>query len=176
MEPENLKKLSTAKQSKKIRPLRLVILLAIMAILLTVFLSLRSEQLNSDLQIAVQMSDEKKVKDLLSWGADANRLVSRSRGAPTNFWELIDHVLHPEKSLASTKSILVIACTVGNPNIVRELLAHGADKGYISIDGRTPLHYAANKQNSKVLDVLLEKGCKPDVKDKKGRRQSTMRR
>ena len=36
-------------------------------------------------------------------------------------------------------------------------------------DGRTPLHYAAVKQGSKALVVLLESGLNPNVQDKKGR-------
>ena len=55
-------------------------------------------------------------------------------------------------------------------NIVRMLLAKGADVGATDVDGRTPLHIAcAGKEDrSKLIEILLENGAEAEWQDNEG--------
>ncbi len=125
--------------------------------------------MNNELQTAIQSNDEKQVKHLLFWGADANLIMNT---IPIGSMSLKDKEYarkYPNTKFPSKKPILIMACISGNATIVSELIKHGANKNYRMPDGRTPLHYAAIKSDSGALSILLESGMKPDVTDNIGR-------
>ena len=139
------------------------------ALLLALVVIFLRTQINHELLTAVQADDEKQVKHLLFWGADANQIMS---SVPIGSMSLTDKeyaIKYPNTKFPSKKPILIMACISGNPTIVSELIKHGANKNYRMPDGRTPLHYAAIKSDSGALRVLLDSGMKPDVADNSGR-------
>eukprot|EP00055_Hartaetosiga_balthica_P007824 m.27578 g.27578 ORF g.27578 m.27578 type:complete len:1085 (+) comp5957_c0_seq1:54-3308(+) len=69
-----------------------------------------------------------------------------SRGANVNYQE-------PE----AKSSPLHDAAFSGNPVMMLLLLEHGADAGIEDVDGRLPLHWAADNPNSEVVTLMLQK-------------------
>jgi len=51
-------------------------------------------------------------------------------------------------------------------NIISLLLKHGADINQRSSDGRSPLLWAAFKNNTKLIEFLIENGADVTVEDK----------
>ena len=60
------------------------------------------------------------------------------------------------------------ACLVGDPEIVRLLLQHGADATQPNDDGNTPLHAAAFLGHAKVVELLLEQGADASAANRDG--------
>ncbi|XP_067668072.1 serine/threonine-protein phosphatase 6 regulatory ankyrin repeat subunit A-like [Haliotis asinina] len=68
------------------------------------------------------------------------------------------------------RNILHAACLSDNIDIVEDLLSHGiADIESGDSVGRTPVMYAAEKGNRKVVDLLVSKGCNLSIVDDLGR-------
>jgi len=65
---------------------------------------------------------------------------------------------------------LMRACFVGNITIVEILLKSSSiDLNIQDSDGQTALHKAYESGNFECVKLLLEKGAKIDIRDKKGR-------
>ncbi|KAH0526549.1 hypothetical protein TsFJ059_009852 [Trichoderma semiorbis] len=62
---------------------------------------------------------------------------------------------------------LLRAIDGGHENIVRILLARGANSGYIAGTFRTPLLFAAQKGHKSIVKLLLDNGAKVDFRDEK---------
>ena len=162
-------RVETKNQPAKSKRTRLFFLVSLLFVVSVIFVVLRREQTNQEMLLAVQMGEPSKLDSTLKWGADPNRLVGKSNVAPRSLMDLIDALLHPEKNPYSSRPVLIAACTVGNTEVVRVLLKHGANKNYIMTDRRTPLHFAAARSKSPVIRVLLEYKADFNLKDKLGR-------
>jgi cytohesin len=55
------------------------------------------------------------------------------------------------------------------PEVIRLLLAAGADPNAVDFEGATPLMYAAKVERPEVLRALLAAGADPDAQDAQGR-------
>lgn len=55
-----------------------------------------------------------------------------------------------------------IACEKGHADVTEYLLAHDADVEARDQSGNTPLHIAAQNQQTKVVQILLDAGTDPD--------------
>lgn len=62
---------------------------------------------------------------------------------------------------------LLRAIDGGHENIVKILLARGANSGYIAGTFRTPLLFAVQKGHKSIVKLLLDNGAKVDFKDEK---------
>jgi len=93
---------------------------------------------------AVQGFDHKRVKELLSRGADPN--------AVGNFG------MRP----------LHLAVYVGNREAAEILLNHGADPNARDLAGGTPLHWAVAGGFPDIVELLLERGADPNARDNAG--------
>lgn len=60
------------------------------------------------------------------------------------------------------------ATFLGYKNIVVILMKHGADVNQCSENGRTPLMWAAYRNNFRTMDFLLENGADTSIRDKTG--------
>jgi len=101
-------------------------------------------QMSRELFRAVQSFDHKRVKELLSRGADPN--------AVGNFG------MRP----------LHLAVYVGNREAAEILLNHGADPNIRDTAGGTPLHWAVVGGFPDIVELLLERGADPNAKDNAG--------
>ena len=101
-------------------------------------------QMSKELFKAVQNFDHKRVKELLSRGADPN--------AVGNFG------MRP----------LHLAVYIGDIESARLLLDHGADLNIKDMAGGTPLHWAVAGGFPDIVELLLERGADPNAKDNAG--------
>ena len=63
---------------------------------------------------------------------------------------------------------LMIACSAGNIEIVKELIGSGADINRPNINGQTVLHYAASKSHFEICELLLNSKANVNSQDKYG--------
>ncbi|XP_002708672.1 ankyrin repeat domain-containing protein 49 [Oryctolagus cuniculus] len=92
---------------------------------------------------------EKDPSKLLLWAAEKNRLTT------------VQRILSEKASLVNTRdedqyTPLHRAAYSGHLDIVRELIAQGADVHAVTVDGWTPLHSACKWNNASVASFLLQ--------------------
>ena len=63
---------------------------------------------------------------------------------------------------------LHVASHFGHQNMIRFLLAHGADVNALTTQGYTPLHQAAQQGHQQVIHQLLEQKASPNLVTKQG--------
>lgn len=61
------------------------------------------------------------------------------------------------------RSDLHLACLMGHPAIVQELLKRGVDPAAATPDGHTPLLLAAVNGNARIIELLSDHKCNPDA-------------
>lgn len=61
------------------------------------------------------------------------------------------------------------ACTKGTRDIVKMLIAHGADVSLITNKGVTPLHLAAETGNKEIIKILIKEGADINATDYSGK-------
>ncbi len=86
------------------------------------------------------------VKELLDGGADANE-VDRYKHVP----------------------VIFMAAMEGTTDVVRELIAHGANVNALSGHGQTALIAAASKGKADIVELLLKSGADRHIRDEDGR-------
>ena len=74
----------------------------------------------------------------------------------------------PDILAPSDDTPLVWASEMGNVEVIRLLLAKGADPNAEEYDGWTALHWAGANGHSDVAEVLLDNGAKSEVRDVRG--------
>lgn len=67
-------------------------------------------------------------------------------------------------------ALLSIACTLGNIPIsrIKSLIEHGADIGFMDLNGDTPLHIAVNNSRLSIVRAWVETGADVNIKDNSG--------
>ena len=56
----------------------------------------------------------------------------------------------------------------GKPDVLQQWVVVGADVNAVDYDGRSPLHIGASEGHKAVVNILLQSGARPDVKDRWG--------
>ncbi|KAK6335601.1 Ankyrin repeat domain-containing protein 16 [Orbilia brochopaga] len=110
----------------------------------------------------------KKGADISSTTCDARNILHQS--CIDGSLGLLEHVLaeHTDEAKglinavdSEAKTPLHYAAESGNQDMVRTLLAFGAEVDVYAAVGRTPLYYAALKSHPQVVALLLENGANP---------------
>ncbi|XP_020751129.2 ankyrin repeat domain-containing protein 49 isoform X1 [Odocoileus virginianus] len=99
-----------------------------------------------------QLQEKKMEKDpskLLLWAAEKNRLTTVRR-------LLSERASHVNTQDEDKYTPLHRAAYSGHLDVVRELIAHGADVHAVTVDGWTPLHSACKWNNARVASFLLQ--------------------
>ncbi|XP_048651942.1 ankyrin repeat domain-containing protein 49 isoform X1 [Marmota marmota marmota] len=112
-----------------------------------------------------QLQEKKMEKDpskLLLWAAEKNR-VKKKKGKKGNHKILttVQRLLSEKATQVNTRdedeyTPLHRAAYSGHLDIVRELVAQGADVHAVTVDGWTPLHSACKWNNTRVASFLLQ--------------------
>ncbi|MCW3097884.1 MAG: uncharacterized protein JWL77_3502 [Chthonomonadaceae bacterium] len=118
---------------------------------------------------AIEHDDTATVRALLESGVDANMRLRM--GVPLGLVDLIKITLHvrPQSSTQEHDTSALIAAALRNqdPEIVRLLVAHGANVNAM-VDGWTPLTVALDPSNGRprldVVQFLLEHGADPNLR------------
>ncbi|XP_046585263.1 putative ankyrin repeat protein RF_0381 [Haliotis rubra] len=122
------------------------------------------------LHVACLGDNEDIVKDVLSRGiADIDSREDQGRtpvmyATENGNKKVVDLLVNKGCNLSVVddpgRNVLHVACLGGNEDFVEDLLSRGI-AGIDSRDdrGRTPVMYAAEKGNKKVVDLLVNKGC-----------------
>ncbi|XP_046585282.1 putative ankyrin repeat protein RF_0381 [Haliotis rubra] len=142
-------------------------------------LSVVDDQGRNILHAACLGDNEDIVKDLLSRGiADIDSRDDRGKTPAMYATEkgnkkVVDLLVSKGCNLSVVDNlggnILHVACLGDNEDIVKDLLSRGiADIDSRDDRGRTPVMYAAEKGNKKVVDLLVSKGCNLSVVDNLG--------
>lgn len=71
----------------------------------------------------------------------------------------------PRTARERISDALYFASRCGEPGVVRELLRHDPDLGFRAFIGGTPLHWAYYGGNREVVDLLLQAGADPTLRD-----------
>ncbi len=77
---------------------------------------------------------------------------------------------HGKNHFDKERAPIIIASQYGRTEIVRELLAHGADPNIRTKDGDTALHRAAHMGRLEICQMLLNAGADPQALDKRDKR------
>ena len=75
---------------------------------------------------------------------------------------------HSAKFIANEKELATVLCKniyYNNIPIVKELLQYIDNINILTIDNKTPLHNACQKNNVELIDILLKKGIDTSVYD-----------
>jgi len=133
------------------------------------------EKLNRDFALAILERDTESAVDMVDLGADVNFKGALGEAARTNLPELAKALLEkgadPNLPLQHWGGIfpLHFAALRHSPEIAEMLLAHGARINAREVMGRTPLHFAATRQDSAGLaKFLVSHGADPTIKDDGG--------
>uniref|UniRef100_K1QU13 Ankyrin-1 n=1 Tax=Magallana gigas TaxID=29159 RepID=K1QU13_MAGGI len=121
------------------------------------------------------------VKCLLSLGADPNK--GNDKGSTAFYWairyehtDIVCLLLNNTQTKVDIKkerksglrAPIVLASAIGNNEIVKLLLKHGADPNHEITGGQTPLHHACKEGHTDVVRTLLEFKADFTVKNARG--------
>lgn len=106
-----------------------------------------SRKYKTPLAIAIEGNDEAVAEMLLSKVSDLNRVVR--------------YMGHPYSKITERLTALLVAVSVGNPQMIQLLISRGANLNLAATGGvdRTPLQMAAEKGHLAVVQLLIEKGA-----------------
>jgi len=126
------------------------------------------------LMLAVHNVDPELAKALLKKGAKAD-VIGKYGASPLSeavslgnvemVKMLLDAGADPDSPNPDGRTMLMIAAHVGVPEVARLLIEHGADVNAVEASrGQTPLMFAAGLKRSQMVDMLIAKGAKVDVR------------
>ncbi|KAK4085296.1 uncharacterized protein Triagg1_286 [Trichoderma aggressivum f. europaeum] len=112
--------------------------------------------------------DNDTLEQLISLSDPAALLRAAESGSEDRVWLLLtrDDVMIDWMDERKEYALLR-AIDGGHENIVKILLARGANSGYIAGTFRTPLLFAVQRENKSIVKLLLDNGAKVDFKDEK---------
>ena len=111
---------------------------------------------------AAQEGYPKIAKALLDAGANPNAAIDN--GLPA----LLANALFADQASSNGQTALMGAAGKGNSEVVKVLLAAGANPNAAMDDGWTALMFASQEEKSEVAKILLECGANPDIKNEHG--------
>jgi hypothetical protein len=135
---------------------------------------------DSALMLAVRAGNLEIVRELLAKGAwPSSRAVdgftpltfAARRGHAPITGELLRAGARTEELTAGGDNALTLAVMFGHWAVVRELMIHGADSsvqsgGKTVYEGQPPLVMAAVQERADILQVLLQHGANPNIRDR----------
>jgi YVTN family beta-propeller protein len=77
---------------------------------------------------------------------------------------------HGHNHFDKERAPIIICSQYGRTEIIKELLAHGADANISTKDGDTALHRAAHMGRLEICQILLDAGANPNARNKKDKR------
>lgn len=135
--------------------------------------SVNQQKLVRDLRTAARNGDTKKLKSLISQGADGRdkfALIWASQaGRYQTVSELIKAGADVNRLAGGGTNALELAAQNGHLEIVKILIESGADIDQPGIQGWTPLMKAAYFGHQKIVQALVDSGAEKTRRDMKGR-------
>ncbi|KAG8435493.1 hypothetical protein GDO86_013431 [Hymenochirus boettgeri] len=124
---------------------------------------------------AVNMNDEKEVKNILDTGhvhidimdklGFAPLMTAAQKGYFGLTQLLIEHGADVNQVNGSGRNSLMMACFAGHLNIVQYLRKHGASWESRDKGGCTAMHWAVDGGHLEVVQWMIDDSCKIDIKD-----------
>jgi len=166
-------------QSQPSRPkrnsrLRLTVLLITLALMVAVYLPLRTSRANEQLTTAVMKRNAEGVRDALDHGADPDLSIqptaATSQSHPHTLIEYVRQILHRSLRPATNrpKNALMYAAGSGDAKSVEALLQHHANVNLRLDSGYSALLYAASHSPSEVVAALLAAGADVQAHTREG--------
>jgi uncharacterized protein len=106
-----------------------------------------SQEGNTPLLLSLYIKQPKAMSALLEAGADPNKRNAKSNG----------------------NTPLIQACSLGNIEVVKQLIGTGADVNYPSAEGDYPIYFAIRSGNYQLVQLLVREGAHIEVRDETGR-------
>jgi ankyrin repeat protein len=144
----------------------------VLLVLVAIYFPIRKARLNEALFKSVVDGDRAKVHQMLDAGADPNLRMPniRDEAQAFNIVEWIRLLLRGRLSSRpnNQRSMLMIASSKGDGEMVEDLLKHGADLRVRLSNGSTALLLACRARKGAAVKALLDHGADPRQKDKNG--------
>lgn len=96
---------------------------------------------------------------------DAKEILKRYKGDSNELAKFLPAVLAASDSLSGNKALHLCAAN-GHVDVLRLLIAHGADVNATNISGSTPLHYASLTGQLNVVKELIQNNAMAVVENK----------
>ncbi|MCW3050839.1 MAG: hypothetical protein JWN14_9, partial [Chthonomonadales bacterium] len=161
-------------QPKRNSRLRLTIVLITLALIVAVYLPLRTSHANDRLTASLIARNAESVRDALDHGADPD-LPIRLPGVayqpkPRTLMEYVRQILHRSLRPATNKpkTALMYAANNGDAKIVEELLQHHANVNLRLDTGYSALLYATSHKPSEIVAALLAEGADVQAHTREG--------